>query len=287
MPDTYEAKRLLVTPETASQWLKLNEANRPLRSGAVQKMADDIADGLWLETNPQPLIFDTSGALIDGQHRLSALVRANRPLWFLVVTNVPRHTQLVIDDHLIRSVADFARWEMPGHKVSRIHVATARAMISGLSQQTSKRSRTVIYKFLRDHFGAIEFATGIFARQIPYVSGAITFAIFARASYTADHDRLRRFAQVLDDGMPHGESESAAVVIHRFIAERQGQKNRAELYAKFERALAAFLRGELFKKAIATKEELFPLPEERAAETPAEPDTPDATMATTGLALNA
>lgn len=102
MPEIAEIKRVLVTPELATDWLTRNEANRSIRRTALIRMADDMTDGKWLETNPQPIIFDTTGALIDGQHRLGALVKAGRPLYFWVATNIPRHTQLVIDDHIRR-----------------------------------------------------------------------------------------------------------------------------------------------------------------------------------------
>jgi hypothetical protein len=62
-------KRINVTPAQAQEWLGVNEANRPLRRSSVARMAADMAAGFWNQANPQPLIFDTTGALIDGQHR--------------------------------------------------------------------------------------------------------------------------------------------------------------------------------------------------------------------------
>src|SRR4249920_1723404 len=106
-------KRIQVSPAKAQEWLKINEANRPLRRSAVARMATDMAAGLWNQANPQPLIFDTTGALIDGQHRLTAQVQANVTLWWCVATEIPRQTQLVIDDHIPRQIHDFAKWEMP------------------------------------------------------------------------------------------------------------------------------------------------------------------------------
>lgn len=269
MADTADVKRVLVTPEMAEEWLSKNEANRPLRRSSLTRMANDMGSGLWLETNPQPIIFDITGALIDGQHRLSGLVKAGRPLWFWVATNVPRHTQLVIDDHIRRHVHDFAKWEMPGLNITSRHVACARVMIQGLTgTQWAQTTRSVLYRFMRDHFSAIEFALGVFSKRIPHVTSAVTLGVLARAYYTQDAKKLRRFAEVLESGMVVDPSESAAVMVYRFMVERG--RGRPELYAKTERSLMAFVHGEPLTRVYATKEELFPLPEESQAPEPSD-----------------
>lgn len=251
--------RELVTPQTAESWLAVNEANRPLRRSSVSRLADDMEAGLWIETNPQPLIFDPSGALIDGQHRLQALVKSGRSISFWVARNVPRPTQLVIDDHIRRQVHDFAKWEMPGHNLTGKHVAIARVMMDGLpGSRGVKASRSVLYQFMRQHLPAIEFSLSLFSRRIPNITTATTLAVIARASYSQAHLLLRRFAEVMENGQMASPTESAAVSLGRWLLERR-RSGSAEIYGKTERALLSFLKGEALSKVYAAKEELFPI----------------------------
>ena len=259
-----ETKRVLVTPDLATQWLEHNEVNREVRQSAVAQRSRDMEMGYWDEMNPQPVIFDDTGALIDGQHRLLALKKSGRSLWMSVATNVPRKTQLVIDDSLVRHVHDYAKWEMPGHKIRSEHVAIARTMLGGITgsaAQSGRLSRSILYAFLRKHLPNIEHAIEFFTKRVPSVTQSATFAVIARALYTQDAVRLRRFAELLQNGEMDNRDEVSAITVRTWLLTKSSGSKR-ERYAKTERALWAYLSREQLSKAIAAKEELFPLPEE-------------------------
>lgn len=61
---------------------------RPVTQSIVGKYVADIQAGKWLLT-PQPIAFDVKGNLIDGQHRLEAIRRANMPVTLMVSTGWP------------------------------------------------------------------------------------------------------------------------------------------------------------------------------------------------------
>ena len=64
--------RILVTPEMAKYWLETtNIKNRPLSEAHWMKLWLDIAEGRW-KYNGEPISFGTNGALLNGQHRLTA-----------------------------------------------------------------------------------------------------------------------------------------------------------------------------------------------------------------------
>lgn len=66
----------VITPEMASRWLRdHNEGNRSIKAAVVKKYAQDIVEGQWRITH-QCIAFDNTGHLVDGQHRLSAVVLA-------------------------------------------------------------------------------------------------------------------------------------------------------------------------------------------------------------------
>lgn len=66
-------RKEIMTPERAKELLKTNENNRNLHANKIEKLMYDIRNGEWHLTH-QPIAIDKFGKLIDGQHRLSAIV---------------------------------------------------------------------------------------------------------------------------------------------------------------------------------------------------------------------
>lgn len=85
-----ETKVMVVTPEIAQEWLTHNMAcNRPVLKDTVHSYARQMRNGNWNLTH-QGIAFDEAGELIDGQHRLRAIVEANIPVTINVTTGVHR-----------------------------------------------------------------------------------------------------------------------------------------------------------------------------------------------------
>lgn len=83
-----------ITPQYARQVLdSRNRRNRPISELFVDRLARDITNGAWLLTH-QGIAFDTDNILLDGQHRLAAVVKANMPVSMLVTTGVPNTARL-------------------------------------------------------------------------------------------------------------------------------------------------------------------------------------------------
>ena len=68
-----------ITPKLAEKWMEANKNNRPLRRSLVGRYAGAIRRGQW-ELNGESIKFDEDGVLFDGQHRLAAVVEANKPI---------------------------------------------------------------------------------------------------------------------------------------------------------------------------------------------------------------
>ncbi|MEV5140331.1 hypothetical protein AB0K71_06020 [Streptomyces syringium] len=99
------AVTMLVTPEMAKELLKRNTHNRNLRERAVADYARDMAAGKWL-MNGEAIKFAADGTLLDGQHRLHAVVAAGVPVMMLVVTGLDASTQETMDAGRRRNAAD-------------------------------------------------------------------------------------------------------------------------------------------------------------------------------------
>jgi hypothetical protein len=98
-----------VTPAQAKQWLDVdNHRNRKLREGRVAYLTDEIRAGRWQVTHIG-IAFDPKGNLLDGQHRLAAIVRSGVAVQMVVARNVPPETYIAMDRGLMRTMPDVLR----------------------------------------------------------------------------------------------------------------------------------------------------------------------------------
>ncbi len=97
-----------ITPDMALSYLSCNQGNRPVRVNQVKSLADAIKRGEWRLTH-QGIAFSSNGRLLDGQHRLSAIVEAGVPVRSLVSRGLDDETFMSIDIGNRRSHADVLR----------------------------------------------------------------------------------------------------------------------------------------------------------------------------------
>lgn len=80
-PRHLESNRIvMVSPYLAYLWLSKNPENRPISNKLVNEYAEKILSGEWKDEGKgfQPLIVINDGTLINGQHRLCAIVKADK-----------------------------------------------------------------------------------------------------------------------------------------------------------------------------------------------------------------
>jgi hypothetical protein len=76
-----------IDPSLAKLLLEANVRNRPISGAHVRSLARDMASGNWRLTH-QGIALDRDGRLVDGQHRLSAIVESNTTQKLAVTYNV-------------------------------------------------------------------------------------------------------------------------------------------------------------------------------------------------------
>jgi hypothetical protein len=95
-----------ITPEKATEYLSKNiDNNRKVRDWKVNKYAEAMATGRWLSTS-STIKFDTNGELIDGQHRLGAIIRYGEPVEMVVSRGERPESIHVIDTQTQRNPRD-------------------------------------------------------------------------------------------------------------------------------------------------------------------------------------
>lgn len=94
-----------ITPDTASEMLKSNTNNRPANPMHVARLAREITNGNW-KVNGDTICIASDGRIIDGQHRLMAVVRAGIGIETFVVEGLDYDTFNTKDIGKRRSSAD-------------------------------------------------------------------------------------------------------------------------------------------------------------------------------------
>ena len=100
-----QANVVSVTPSMAALWLAANKQNRGVSKSALAAYVKDMQEGRWLFTG-EPISFDADGHLLNGQHRLTAIIQSGVTLPFLVVRGLASEAQDAMDKGRKRSVSD-------------------------------------------------------------------------------------------------------------------------------------------------------------------------------------
>lgn len=134
-----------ITPAKAQEYLRTSAGNRPISRVYVRSYADTMKKGAWM-LNGVPIIFDTEGHLLDGHHRLLAVIEANIPVRFDVRRGAPADAFSTYDTGRHRTVGQLIA--MQGIKnyntIGSIVNANEMLQLSGrlCANNTNERSKT-------------------------------------------------------------------------------------------------------------------------------------------------
>lgn len=185
---------VFVNPTHAKGLLSYNTGNRRLRPSTVSHYADQMRRGEWKETH-QPIAFDDDGNLIDGQHRLAAVVESGVGVYFWVCTYNGRAvaTGLPIDLQARRTAADILQQDKRATEVAAV-----------ISRAGSNHSRAVTIDAVRD-------TLAVFGKHIAAVNEAVKQKGPRRAAASVRAAVVMRCAEA-------GTDEMAAALVNQYRA---------------------------------------------------------------------
>jgi hypothetical protein len=258
-----------VTPEKAKEYLAKNYfRNRHRVKMWVSRLAIMMREGNFYPTH-QGIAFDQEGNLIDGQHRLDAIVQSGCASWLLVVRGVNRDHLISIDRGKARSDADQIRVATDLERVTALDVAVARMMIFGIHvpSQRDQTDLTIFYlkNFVQRYWDAIQFVNchGLSQGFTAVIRGAI-----AKAYYHEDQELLNRFIEVFVSAEPESSAEWAALRLRDYCRDKRfvagGREVRAGLMRRAISAICAFIERRPISRLHEAKEDPFPIPENPA-----------------------
>lgn len=99
-----------VTPKMAKAWLGNNKLNRKLKESVVKRYARDMGNDNWTLTG-EPIQFNCDGSLLNGQHRLHAIIESNKTVPIVVATGVDQSAMMHMDTGVKRSFNDWLKMQ--------------------------------------------------------------------------------------------------------------------------------------------------------------------------------
>lgn len=104
-----------ISPAKAAEMLRSNQNNRCVNKVQVARYAQAITNGQW-QLNGESITVGRTGRLLNGQHRLLAVIEAKRGIYSFVVRGVDEDTFVTIDSGKARTDRDvFSIMNVPNY----------------------------------------------------------------------------------------------------------------------------------------------------------------------------
>lgn len=259
----------LITPERAKEYLLTQGNNRDINDRRVADYVGRMGRGEWILG--QPITFDENGHLIDGQHRLKAVIRHGEPVSFAVMRGMPSESKSVFDIGQRRTTAQIAKFlgnkkpELSGRYTvlsnallgSRLKAKTKTAELNRnavniFGSTRGVRSPQVDMDIEQKYSDGLDFAMQFDCFPIGRKNigkNRLIQSVFFRAYYNVNQERLYKFMEVFYGGLSHGDGDYAAILLRDYIIGVKSNKKKVtakdsglmERYKKTESAIVSFL----------------------------------------------
>lgn len=199
-------RKVKVTPSMASELLKKNSNNRRINQGIVANYASMMINGKWKEDTFELIKIDLNGNILDGQHRLTAIVKSGISINLHLVDGMEENVFDVLDTGKKRNTTDI--FHISGVKNSNIMPSIIKLHQFLLENRNTRHSRHMsnvesleLYNKRQTFYDEIAKCTltyyNNFSKLVApqYIGGIL--------SYIADHydlDYAKRFMTALVNG---------------------------------------------------------------------------------------
>jgi len=156
-----EFKKILTTPTLAKQYLEANTRNRTPKTPVILRYANDILNDRWKEDTGETIKVSKNGNILDGQHRLMAIVKANKAIWLDFAFGLEESVFDVIDTGSKRNACDIFKIEgiknstkIPS-MISFAHALKTRPTISQLNEKLTNAELLLKYEERPEYWQSI------------------------------------------------------------------------------------------------------------------------------------
>lgn len=217
------AQIMTVDPLTANRWLSRNSENhRNARDVVVAKYAADMAAGRWCLTGA-PIQFDTNGTLLDGQHRLKAIIKSGVTIPMFVVEGLPAEAESYMDVGAKRTLADqFGIARYPNRAVVAAGARLAFAWATDrLGDRMENLSDAEVREFVVANPSLIDAAAFTKTTPGPLASSAVCAATWRLIDSGHSRSQVHEFFRAIAELRSNGPGDPKHALISRIQRARQ------------------------------------------------------------------
>lgn len=222
-----------VTPSLAREWLQRNTANRPFSLQTITTLKGVLLRGGWV-LNGETIIFDESGKLVSGQHRLRAVAESNVAIMSFVVFDVCEEAFHTVDQAKRRTASDLLA--ILGHESQKTLSSAAGLLFTHLAGCTYKsnnfRPQTQDIAALVNEFPSLIDSTALSMKLKPLGTPSM-FAALHFICEKASPDKAERFFTQLATGENLSSGMPAFTLRETLIRERSSKHRRLKPVVRF------------------------------------------------------
>lgn len=255
---------MTITPKQAKLWLeRSNTNNRVMRPDTAKKFARDIKNGNWQLTH-QGIAFYSDGTIADGQHRLMAVVLADKAVRMSVTRNLPKVAAHAIDQNTPRMAIDTIHIAGGPKWIERNVVAAIRFIKTKMGNHTDQLTVSEILEYALANEDDLRFAIGLISNKKKYITTAgMVFVYYAALRAGESRELLKRFSEVMFSGESHGPHENAAIRLREFLMTNPNCWNGAERLdtaKRAQKAVKVFCQKQPMMVLRTPNEFVYPIP---------------------------
>jgi hypothetical protein len=249
----------IITPDIAYKYLATNDHNRRIRQNVIDHYCALIESGRFCATH-QGCAFHLDGRLVDGQHRLWAVILTGKTVEMVVARGLDDAAVAAIDGGLARSYGDHGHYQ-GWDDATPIASGTVKWLVGGPGYRNRRVPPDVLHMWQTFYAGGVDYALEAF-KKVRTPGKRLTApmcAAIARAWYSMDGETLDRFIDTLTTGQRAFEADNAAVVLRdAWLAGRLGSMT--DQYLKTQGALRAFKERRGIRTLQRPDKDLFVIP---------------------------
>lgn len=189
-----------ISPNVARYMLATSLGNRSLKQSKIRSYTRDMQNGLW-KLNGETIIFDEDGHLVDGHHRLMAVVASGSAITAAVARGARSEDLNTIDMGASRTIGDVLHFS--GYKNTNLLnaiVFVAMSLRNGKPRSANASSSEVL-AFI-DKYPLVEQSAHIAAKKVIRRVNSVVGALHLISNELGQAHLFNGFHDVLRSGIP-------------------------------------------------------------------------------------
>lgn len=240
-----------ISPDFAKELLKLNISNRPPKKTRINLYTSELLNNQWF-SNGVPIVIGSDNVLKDGQHRLMACVKSNKPLKDVIIVRLPEENCACYDIGVTRSAADTAILMGITNPVIKSSLALSILRCAIQNEHLESRiapSKVTLVKEAENNELALSYVLTK-AKKTHKLRGINVAPVWAAVmnafSCGYPKDKLETFCEVLKSGMSTSEKDFPIIQLRNWLIghyEITGRSGETTKFLKTQNALYSFAKG--------------------------------------------